>query len=50
MHVLRDIFIAGEEPIVGVSASGARVVVASAEVAIAANAFFLTAYELPVGP
>ena len=45
VHVLADRRVAGEQAVVGVAARGARVVVAGAEVAVAAQAFGLAAHD-----
>ena len=45
MHVLADLGIAGEQAVVGVAARGARVVVAGAEVAVAAQAVGFAAHD-----
>ena len=52
VHVMADLVVAGEQPVVGVQARGARMVVAGAQVAVAADAAGLAAHdqrELGVG-
>ncbi len=45
MHVLADVRIAGEQAVVRVTARGARVIVAGAEMAVAAQAIGFAAHD-----